>query len=189
MTSISLRSAALSLTAIFIALFAVHADTPFDKFNSTTPLDGEVFILVNVNSGRCLSVSGASEDRGANIVQGAMAADAGAAERWRAVRSGDHYYKLVNVNSGKVLAVPEDSRRSGTQMIQWHDAPFEGREWKFVKVGNHYAIKSKVSGLALDVSDASTEKGASVIQWPLGKGDNANQIWFVQWVPGLGRKS
>jgi hypothetical protein len=192
MTFLHRRSAALSLATVLITVFAVRADTSFDKFSSSEPLDGEVFILVSIHSGRCLSVSGASEHRGANIVQGAMAAEAGPAERWRVSRCGDHCYKLVNENSGKVLAVPESSREIGTQIIQWDDAGVEDVQWKhweFVKVGNHYALKSRVSGLALDVSDGSTESGASVIQWPLGKSGNFNQIWFVHWVPGLGRKS
>jgi arabinan endo-1,5-alpha-L-arabinosidase len=182
------RPAALCLTMVLMTLFAVHADTSFDKFNSSAPLDGEVFILVSLQSGRCLSVSGASEHRGANIVLGALAANAGPSERWRLLRHGDHYYKLVNENSGKVLAVPEDSRESGTQMIQWHEADFEGRLWKFVKAGNHFTVESKVNGLVLDVLDGNTESGASVIQWPRKKSENDNQVWFVQWVPGLGRK-
>jgi hypothetical protein len=177
----------LFLAAVFLAGFALNADSPFDKFNSSVPLDGEVFILVNVNSGRCLSVSDASEYRGANVVQGPMAADAGSAERWRVSRCGDHYYKLVNEKSGKVVAVPEASRESGTQIIQWDDAGIEDQQWKFVKAGNHYALKSRVSGLVLDVLDGSTESGASVIQWPWKTAENANQVWFVQWVPGLGK--
>jgi hypothetical protein len=178
---------AWSLAAVFLAVFALHADAPFEKFNSSVPLDGEVFILVSVNSGRCLSVSDASEYSGANVVQGPTAVDAGNAERWRVSRCGDDYYKLINEKSGKVLAVPQASREFGTQIIQWDDAGIEDQRWKFVKEGNHYALQSKVSSLMLDVMDGSTESGAPVIQWPWKTTENANQIWFVQWVPGLGR--
>ena len=185
-----LQRVALCAAAILLTVFALRADTSFEKFNSSVPLDGEVFIMVNVSSGRCLSVSGESQNRGANIVQGPRAADAGRAERWRVFRAGDHYYKLVNVVSGKVLSVPESSRKSGTQMIQWDDAASvdqKWKEWKFVKIGNHYALKSRVNGLVPDVQDGSVESGASVIQWPWKTEGNANHIWFVQWVPGLGR--
>jgi hypothetical protein len=184
-----LQPVALFLPAIFFTVFALRADTSFEKFNSSAPLDGEVFILVNVSSGRCLSVSRESESRGANIVQGPRAADAGRAERWRVFRAGDHYYKLVNVVSGKVLAVPESSRKSGTQIIQWDDAASvdqQWKQWKFVKIGNHYALKSHVNDLVLDVRHGSGESGAAVIQWPWKTEGNANQTWFVQWVPGLG---
>jgi hypothetical protein len=162
----------------------VRADTSFDKFNSSAPLDGEVFILVNLNSGRCLSVS----EESANIIQGAMAADAGPAERWRVIRVGDHHYKLLNQRSRKVLAVPASSRESGIQIVQWDDVGLEDQQWKFVRAGNHYALKSRVSGLMLDVLDGSTEGGASVIQWPWKTTENSNQIWFGQWVPGLGSR-
>jgi hypothetical protein len=143
---------------------------------------------VNINSGRCLSVSDRSTDSGANVVQGEFAASAGPAERWRLLRSGDHYYKLVNENSGKVLAVPEASKESRTQIIQWDDVGIEDQQWKFVKAGNHFMVKSRVSGLVLDVLDGAADKGVSVIQWPSRTTENANQIWFVQWVPGLGKK-
>jgi hypothetical protein len=70
--------------------------------------------------------------------------------------------------------------RSGDRGQQW-------KQWRFVKIGNHYALKSRVNGLVLDVRDGSAESGAPVIQWPWKTEGNANQTWFVQLVPGLGR--
>ena len=58
-------------------------EIPFHKFKSNAPLDGEVFLLVNTNSGRCLT-----EQDGA-IVQGVFASAATSQERWQLVRVGD----------------------------------------------------------------------------------------------------
>jgi hypothetical protein len=58
-------------------------DIPFDKFTSNAPLDGEVFLLVNTSSGRCLT------EREGRVSQGVFASDATAQERWKLVRVGD----------------------------------------------------------------------------------------------------
>ena len=178
------RSAVFSLTVIF-TLGVCFADVPFDRFTSAAPLDGEVFQLVNTNSGRCLAVQDGLKVAGANIVQGALPANSAPVEKWRAVRSGD-YFKLVNENSGLVLAVPESSQRRGTQIIQWVDLGSADQQWEFVKIGNHYSLKSRASGLVLGVSESRREDQAPVIQWNLA--EIPDQVWFVQWVPGLGKK-
>ncbi len=174
---------AFSISALFVATTA--ADVPFERFKSSAPVDGEVFILVSTNSGRCLTLEGGSKRRGASVVQGESPARAGNPERWKVVACGK-FYKLINENSGQVLAVPEASGRQGEQIIQWDDKGTEDQQWTFVKVGNHYSIKSRASGLVLGVSEARKDAEAPVVQWELA--EIPDQIWFIQWVPGLGEK-
>jgi formylglycine-generating enzyme required for sulfatase activity len=146
-------------------------------FPSDEPLDGEVFMFVNANSGRCLTVKDGSRDAGANIVQGPFPASAGPAERWKAVRL-QGFYKLVNQNSGKVLAVPQHSKEKGSNIIQWHDDEHLDQQWAFIKVGKHYSLRSRVSGLALAVSEGRKEENAAVIQWEVL--NSSEQVWSVQ---------
>ena len=177
-----LAAGALALLATPVAV----ADPPFDRFASAAPLDGEVFVLVNTNSGRCLTVKDGSKDAGADVVQGPAATEAGPAERWKAVSVGG-LYKLVNVNSGKVLAVPEGSKVKGKEIIQWDDrddGDLMEQRWQFVKSGKHYTLRSQCSGMLLAVAEGRKEDKARVIQWEPTR--TAEQLWYVQWVPGAG---
>jgi hypothetical protein len=156
--------------------------------NGVGPRDGEVFVLVNANSERCLTVrrwrgggySGA-------IIQGPFAEAAGPSARWKVVRVGD-YYKLVNQESGKVLAVPEGSQQQGKILIEWEDlgSKDDAQRWEFVKVGKHYSIKSRVSGFVVAVGASRTEENANVIQWEMA--EIPDQIWRLHWIPGAGKK-
>jgi hypothetical protein len=188
MIQTSTRAAAIAVAVALLLASLASGDIPFDKFTSNAPEDGEVFVLVSTNSGRCLTVKDGSKDAGAHIVQGAVAAEAGSAERWKAVKAGDAY-KLVNLNSGKILAVPEGAKTKGAQIIQWDDrddGDLKEQRWEFVKMGNHYTLKSQCSGMLLAVSEGRKEDKHPVIQWEPTKG--AEQLWFVQWVPGAGKK-
>ena len=59
--------------------------------------------------------------------------------------------------------------------------PYVGRrrapEWS-IFLDIYYTIKSKLNGMCMDVSDASTGNGAAIIQWPDG-GNSANQKWML----------
>lgn len=159
---------------------SARGDIPFDKFKSNAPLDGEVFLLINTNSGRCLT-----EQDGA-IVQGVFAPAATSQERWKLVRIGD-YYAIVNDKSGKRLTLPDASRNEGTNLIA--EPPAEGEAlhqlWHFDKIGNHYALRSPASGLVVAVAEGSQAEGFRVLQWTWYKG--REQVWMVQWVPGAGK--
>jgi hypothetical protein len=188
MLQVSTRARLFGIVVVLLLGSVASGDIPFDKFASNEPLDGEVFVLVNTNSGRCLTVKDGSKDAGARIVQGVFATEAGSAEKWKAVKIGDAY-KLVNLKSGKVLAVPEGSKEKGTEIIQWDerdDGDQKEQRWEFVKTGKHYTLKSQCSGLLLAVSEGGKEEKHPVIQWEPTKA--AEQLWFVQWVPGAGKK-
>ena len=95
------------------------------------------------------------------------------------VKAGD-YVKFVNRKSGKVLDVPNLSKEEGVDMIQWEDNGGENQQWKLEKAEKADSdkikcIKSRCSGLVLDIFEASREDGARVIQWGL-HGDK-NQQW------------
>jgi hypothetical protein len=128
--------------------------------------------LVHVATGKVLAVEDNSDDAGAKAV---LAKDDGAeAQQWRLVKDGDHF-KLVNRKSQKVLDVFQESTAEGTPIIQWDDKA-EGNDnqrWSWVGAGQERRLKSKSSGLVLDVGD-----GAQVVQ---KKSDETakGQLWRV----------
>jgi hypothetical protein len=85
-----------------------------------------------------------------------------------------------------VLADPSSSKEEGVQLIEFEDAGIEDQQWQFVKVGDHYSIKSRVSGFVVAVGGSAKDENAKVIQFKMAK--IPDQIWLVQWVPGAGKK-
>jgi hypothetical protein len=185
MISITIRLMVVTLSAGLLLVAPALAEIPFGRFSSAAPLDGEVFVLVSTNSGRCLAIESGFKHRGAGVVQGELPVSAGAVERWKIVKNGN-FFKLINENSGLVLAVPQASRRKGQQIVQWEDKGTEEQQWEFVKVGNHYSVKSRISGMVLGVSESRKDADAPVLQWEFT--EIPDQVWFIQWVPGLGEK-
>jgi hypothetical protein len=106
--------------------------------------------LVHVDTGKVLAVADDSDEAGARAV---LAKDGeGKALQWQLVKDGDHY-KLVNRKSSKVLDVFEESQDDGAPIIQWDDKP-EGNDnqrWAWEGDGKDRRLKSKSSGLVLDV--------------------------------------
>ena len=176
---------------LFSGIFAIYAslvlgssgfcDIPFDKFTSNAPLDGEAFTFINTNSGRCLTV------KDGEVKQGVMAEAATSQERWMLVRAGD-YYNITNVKTHQMLTVPGNSGAQGTNLVLADAIRDDGssQQWIFEKVGQHYVIKSRISGLVMAVADQSKVEGTRVVQWTwMGIRD---QVWMIQWVPGCGKE-
>src|SRR5262249_9692844 len=75
-------------------------------------------------------------------------------QQWKFEKDGD-YVKIVNRKSGMVLDVYSQSTDEGAAIIQWDDKPVgnENQRWSWVGNGTARRLKSKSSGLVLDVSD------------------------------------
>jgi dolichyl-phosphate-mannose--protein O-mannosyl transferase len=133
--------------------------------------------IVSLDTGKVVDVVDGSADNGAKIVVNAKGKSE--SQQWKMVKVGDHV-KFVNRKSGRVLDVPELSKDEGVEIIQWDDNGGENQQWTVEKAPKDKAdkgnvIKSRCSGLVLDVAGESQEDGASVIQWGLhGK---KNQLW------------
>src|SRR4051812_16733090 len=110
--------------------------------------DAKYVKLVQTDTGKVLTVEGASDEAGARIV---VAKDeAGEVRQWKLEKDGDHY-KLVNRKTGKVMDVFQDSMDEGAAIIQWDDKP-EGNDnqrWSWAGEGKDRRLKSKSSGLVL----------------------------------------
>ena len=142
-------------------------------FTSTTNADEAGYVkLVQADTGKVLSVADDSEEAGAKAV---LAKDGDSkSQQWKFEKDGDHY-KLVNRKSGKALDVEGESEEEGGAIIQWDDKA-EGNDnqrWSWQGTDKTRRLKSKSSGLVLDVGD-----GGSVIQ---RKADDKakGQLWRV----------
>ena len=128
--------------------------------------------LVQADTGKVLAVADNSDEAGAKAV---LAKDDGSkGQQWKLEKDGD-YYKVVNRKSGKVLDVEGESTEEGGAIIQWDDKS-EGNDnqrWSWEGKDKDRRLKSKSSGLVLDVGD-----GGAIVQ---RKADDKakGQLWRV----------
>jgi hypothetical protein len=113
--------------------------------------DGKYYKLVQVDSGKVLSIADNSEEATARAV---VAPDEpkNQSQQWKLEKDGN-YYKLTNRKSGKVLDVNESSGDEDAPIIQWDDKSDDNdnQRWGWVGEGAERRLKSRSSKLVLDV--------------------------------------
>ncbi len=81
--------------------------------------------------------------------------------------------RFTSVLSGKVLDVSEISTRAWQPLHQWDWVNGDNQKFILTRVeGDWYEIKAVHSGLCLDISGASRERGARLIQYYCNRGYN-----------------
>jgi serine/threonine protein kinase len=147
--------------------------------NSLEPADGLVCLLVNKNSGRCLSIADGSLTPGARIVQGPMPDQARATERWTLLSAGDGF-RLRNERSGLVLGIGGGNLDPGVQAIQWHDlVKTPNQHWIFEPAEDGYVLRAEHSQLVLGIRNSSPDAGGEAVQWHYVPGV-ADQCWELR---------
>jgi hypothetical protein len=129
------------------------------------PRNGLTCLVVNKNSGRCLSITDGSSNPGAKLVQGPKPDQAGATERWTLLGAGNAF-RLRNESSRLVMEIGSGNRNSGVQAIQWHDQnTLNHQHWTFERVDNGYVLRVGHTRMALAVREGSSAAGGRVVQW------------------------
>ncbi|HEX2453638.1 MAG TPA: DUF1800 family protein [Vicinamibacterales bacterium] len=173
-----------SLLLIGLVLVTVAAGRP--HLRAAPPDQSGAYELVAGHSGKCLDVSGASTEDGAQVVQ--WTCNGGLDQRWTLQPAADGYYNLIAAHSGKALDVTGMSVDDGAQVIQYTINGGANQQWLPMPVGGgYYTLTARHSGKALDVSGVSVDDGAPVIQWTLNGG--ANQQWLLRAASGAGPSS
>jgi hypothetical protein len=136
--------------------------------------------LVNLNSGLCLSVRGASKAEGAKICQHTFQ-DAAGEQQWEIVPLDPQWGAILNRHSDQALAVPNDSGMSGANLVQLpFDGTSKGRQWRMVPLApGVVGVLNRGSGQALAVAYGATHSGATICQWPFDKNSEEHQ-WRIE---------
>jgi hypothetical protein len=143
-------------------------------FSSAATADDKFVRLVNVDTGKVLSVKDNSDEAGARTVLAKLDED-NKAQQWKFEKDGSHY-KLVNRKSNRVLDVNEDSRDEGAVIIIWDskDEGVENQRWSWEGDGKERRLKAKSSELVLDVDDEG-----QIIQKKANE-KSKKQLWRVE---------
>ena len=145
-------------------------------FDEVSPVvDGTVYSMTALHSGRVADVQNPNTSDGANIGQWDW--NGNNWQKWRAEELGGGLVRLVSVNSGKVMEVGAYSTVDGGNVQQWTWVNHNWQQWflQGIDLGNTYEVVNHGSGLVLDVSGISTANGANVQQWNWVGGNN--QKW------------
>ncbi len=141
---------------------------------------GYNYRIKNKKSGLYLEVADSKAENGANVQQGTTGATV-----WTFAESasGGYYYIYSELGDGKTFLLDVDSAKTenGTNIGIWGNTNSDAQLFKLVDNGDGtYAICTKVTKDAscIGVNGASTEAGASVIEWECN--DSDDQKWILE---------
>lgn len=140
------------------------------KFSKIKMIDNSNYqIVMRQNNSKALDISGGSYDENANLQ---IWDKVNVSQQIFNIRAIDNtYYKIIAKHSKKVLTV-----NSNHNVVQATDKNTDSQKWSFESVGNgYYRIKSKATGLYLDVVNNKTANGTNV-QVYKGNGAVAQQF-------------
>lgn len=146
------------------------------------PLINGRYVVINRNTLRAMEVASASTGNGANIQQNVYAG--GLHQQWDvtpvpATTGGDYsYFTITAAHSGKAADVFNFSLSAGGNIAQWDNVTGVNQQWYLEYVSNGwFHVRSKWSGLYLEVAGASTVNGANIQQWNFWAPNSNHQQW------------
>ena len=150
-------------------------------YYSDSPISSGTYKIRNDNSYKMMVVRDASIADGADIIQYSTGEEN---SLWEITPDLYGYVTLRNKNSLKYLVVKDGSLAEDTELIQYGTHDSNGL-WKIDKVlvtegGVYkvaYTLRSLCSELMMVVRDASTDDGASIIQYSTGE---KNKLWHFE---------
>lgn len=150
----------------------------FTSISSCGGVSDGMYTVKSGYSGNLMTVAGASTTNGAMVQQ---ASSTGAKnQQWYVIGHGDTYYSIINANSLLSLDDYNNSTSSGTPIAQWGYWGGDGQQWNLISSGSNHKIKTKLSGMMVDVNQSSSAN-AQLIQLPVSASGNANtsQLWTL----------
>lgn len=132
--------------------------------SSTTGSSGvRYYQFKNLNSDRCMDVSGQSNSDGADVIQYSCSSSRNS-QIWQllSVGEGDYYY-LINYKSGKYLDVENCGTADNTNVRQWTGLNNWCQQWQMDNAANGiWRFINRNSGKVLQVEDCSTSNNGDI---------------------------
>ena len=160
---------AAGLTATSSAVSLTVTGTVSTNFTST---------IVNVRSGLCIAISGASQADAADAVQNTCGTAANQQFRFTLVTGATDVYNIMALHSGKLLDIFGASTASGTRLIQWPAHGGANQRFRLTRQADGtFTITAMHSNLPLGVRSRSTANGANIDQQATST--TASQDWRI----------
>jgi len=128
-------------------------------------VSGDIYKLININSGKPLDVAQSGTVNGTNVQ--IFHDNSTAAQQWRIENIGNDLYKLISIHSCKVLDVNHSGTMNGTNVQIWNDNGSAGQQWRLQALADRdvYKLVNVISQKALDVDHSGTDDGTNVQIW------------------------
>ncbi|MEO1233379.1 MAG: RICIN domain-containing protein, partial [Myxococcota bacterium] len=161
-----------------VYLFECHAgdNQLWEVQELTNTGDSDDFMLVNKHSGKCLDLHFGRDTAGTNLHQWSCSA----------TNRNQHFRQNVLVSSetrsiltrhNKCLNLPQTAENDRT-LVQWSCHAGAEQDFRLVRRGSDYELLHESSGTCIEVSGASSAKGASIVAGDCGGADH--QLWTVR---------
>jgi hypothetical protein len=135
------------------------------------PIANGTYELVGYHSGKCVDVSGAGVQDGANVQL--WTCNHSNAQRFVVTNVSGNIYEFKNANSERCMDVAGASTADGANVQQWQ-CYGNGAQRYYVtdKGGGHFELKNINSNKCVDVGGWGTTDGTNIIQWGCSGGTN-----------------
>ncbi len=161
-------------------MIQIHSgeDVPLDE------LFGGTFAIMNINSSMCLGYYNGAATAGLNITQMPYSSTTAAKhQQWNVVPVSDrvggdfsYFYLQSARDTSHYMDIKDWSLSSGTNIIGWNGGKGTNEQWFAEYAGNdNWYIRSRHSGLYLEIKNSATTRNAQVIQGTYTGA--ANQQW------------
>jgi hypothetical protein len=154
-TTVSLL--AVCVTAALASCSAADdmASTEIENSESELTVPEGVLYRVRINSsGKCVNVSGNSQNDGAQVVQWPCSTSS-SNDRFDLVSVGGDVYQIRPTHSGKCLNVSGGSTANGAGVIQWRCEGGNNERFRIQRVNNGVRAVAVHSGKCIDVSNGN----------------------------------
>ena len=168
------------VAALFVApgLFYASAQQPAEPSN-ITPINGEVYYLINQLSGMQADLNNGSTTAGAALLQQPRSFTS-VTQRWALTNVSGSFWVISNLANGLCM----DSRVSSgsTMTVQNSCVPTTPtQQWTISAATNGYVtLQNHDTGLDLDVTGASSSAGATLDQSALASVPTQSQQWLLR---------
>jgi len=179
-TITAIRLVASLILAVCCLNFSAQATAqqPSEPVN-ISPIDGEVYYVINQLSGLQLDLNNDSTVAGAGVLQETRSFTS-LSQRWALSKQPGGYWAISNLSNGLCL---DSSVSSGTTLtVQNPCTPASTtQQWSPSAATNGYVtLVNEGTGLALDVSSSSQASGAAIDQTALSSTPTQSQQWLLR---------
>jgi pectate lyase len=167
-------STLLVLLSIVLLPFSAQAENC-----TNTPVDGQVYSLINAGSGKALDIYYEKKSNGANVIQWPYKASSNQQFLLSDLNNG--YWSIKAMHSGLAVNAARRSRKDGGNILQWSYHGGKNQQWQLQRSNSGaYAVVSRHSGKNMSV--AGKRSGGNVFQQH--DRDSSEQLWYLNPIDG-----
>ena len=172
----------LHLVLVFVAACGAEAlfgATPPAEPSDISPIDGEVYYLINQLSGMQADLNNGSTTAGEGLLQQPRSFTS-LTQRWALTRLPGDYWAISNIADG--LCIDASSNSGGTVTVQNPCAPTTAtQQWTLTATSNGYVtLENHGTGLVLDVTGSSSSAGTALDQSTASSTPTQSQQWLLR---------